>query len=333
MLDAVIQLSVFSAKALILVLLILLLLVGIIAIISRGREKLRGQMVIKNLTEKYLEMKEALLNEILTKDEWKKFTKQKKADEKAKKKADNSLENKKVFVLSFDGDIKASGVAALREEVTAIINIANPLQDEVVVCLESGGGMVHAYGLAAAQLARIRELNIPLTVAVDKVAASGGYLMACVANKILAAPFAIIGSIGVIVQMPNFHRLLKQKNIDFEQLTAGDYKRTLTLFGENTEEGRQKLREEIEEIHHLFKNQIHHYRQSLDIEKIATGEHWMGTQALELNLVDEIKTSDDYLLALSKHATVYELSYQMKKSIGEKLAASVQLVKQSLLGV
>jgi serine protease SohB len=189
---------------------------------------------------------------------------------------------------------------------------------------------VHAYGLAAAQLSRIREKKIPLTVTVDKVAASGGYLMACVANKILAAPFAIIGSIGVVVQMPNFHRLLKQKHVDFEQLTAGDYKRTLTMFGHNTEEGREKLQEEIEEIHHLFKDAIQANRPQIDIEKVSTGEHWLGTQAFSLRLVDKIETSDDYLVAKSEAANLYEISYETKKSLSQKLTAAANMAKQSL---
>jgi serine protease SohB len=193
--------------------------------------------------------------------------------------------------------------------------------------------MVHTYGLAAAQLQRFRQHHIPLTVIVDKVAASGGYMMASIGNKILAAPFAIIGSIGVIVQIPNFHRLLKEKHIDFEQLTAGNFKRTLTLFGQNTDEGRDKLREEIEEIHHLFKNLIQEHRQQLDIEKVSTGEHWLGQQALELNLVDQLMTSDDYLLAKSRDTNVYEISYRTKKSFVEKLTSSVSLFKAQLFGM
>jgi serine protease SohB len=200
-----------------------------------------------------------------------------------------------------------------------------------VVCVESGGGMVHAYGLATAQLQRIRNKKLTLTVVVDKVAASGGYLMSCVANKILAAPFAIIGSIGVIVQIPNFHRVLKEKQIDLEQLTAGNFKRTLTMFGHNTKEGREKLQEEIEVIHHDFKQVIQDHRQQVDIDKVATGEHWLAIQALELKLVDELTTSDDYLLEQAKTANVYEISYQAKKSFMSKLSASASLFKQNLL--
>jgi serine protease SohB len=189
--------------------------------------------------------------------------------------------------------------------------------------------MVHAYGLAAAQLARLREQQIPLTVIVDKVAASGGYLMASIANKILAAPFAIIGSIGVIVQLPNFHRLLKEKNVDFEQLTAGGFKRTLTMFGHNTEEGREKLQHEIEEIHSLFKHAILEYRSHIDIDKVSTGEHWLGSQAIHYQLVDEIKTSDDYLLEKSKSCHLYEIHYATKKSLGGKLSSMMNYVHEN----
>lgn len=322
MLQALIQLSLFSAKALILVVLILLLLAGIIALLSKGKDKVKGRIHIKNLNSHYSDTKEALLAEILPKDQFKKFLKEKKSAEKTKQKLQADTKQKNIYVLNFNGDIKASAVTALREEVTAVLGIATT-NDEVVVRVESGGGMVHAYGLAAAQLARIRQRNIPLTVTVDKVAASGGYLMASVANKILSAPFAIIGSIGVLVQIPNFYRLLKEKNVDFEQLTAGQFKRTLTMFGHNTEEGREKLQEEIEDIHILFQNSIHQYRSQLDVQKVATGEHWLGTQALELKLVDEIQTSDDYLLTNSDKANLFEIYYEMKKSLGSRLSSSI----------
>jgi len=327
MFNIAVQLVLFTSKAIIIVALILLLLVGIIALLSRGKDSAEGRLRIKNLSQKYQETCDALLEEVLNKDEFKKYAKQRKSEDKLK--AKNPTAKKKVYVLNFCGDIKASAVTSLREEVTAVIGIAKP-GDEVVVCLESPGGMVHTYGLAAAQLARFREYQIPLTVSVDKVAASGGYLMACVANKILAAPFAIIGSIGVIVQIPNFNRLLKEKHVDFEQLTAGSFKRTLTMFGHNTDEGRKKMQEEIEEIHELFKNSIAGYRPQIDLNKVATGEHWLGAQAIALKLVDEVKTSDDYLLEQSKHADLFELSYQMKKTFMSKFTSAANSFKETL---
>lgn len=323
MLDILLQLTLFSAKAIILVTLILILLVGIIAIISKSKESTKGKIILKNLNHKYREVKTTLLQEILDKKDFKKFLKELKAADKA----DKEVAKKNVYVIHFNGDIKASAVTALREEITAVLTIATP-KDEVVVCVESAGGMVHAYGLASAQLARIKQQQIPLTVIIDKIAASGGYLMACVANKILAAPFAIIGSIGVIFQLPNFNRLLTEKNIDFEQITAGSFKRTLTMFGKNTPEGREKCRAEVEEIHRLFKNLIRENRSHLDIEKVSTGEHWLGTDALQLKLVDELTTSDDYLLAKNQTHHMYEITYHMKKPLLEKLTSSAAALKQ-----
>ena len=226
--------------------------------------------------------------------------------------------------------MKASAVAALREEITTVLSVATT-NDEVILRLESPGGVVHGYGLAAAQLMRIRARNIPLTITIDKVAASGGYMMACIANKILCSPFAIVGSIGVIVQLPNFHRLLKDKHIDFEQQTAGAFKRTLTVFGENTEEARDKLQHEIEDIHQLFKNLITDHRPQIDIQRIATGEHWLGQQALLLNLIDEIKTSDDYLFEKSAHAQLFEVCYEVKKPLSNKLFAAANMVWEKFL--
>ncbi len=328
--DATIQLLFFSAKAIIIVVLILILLAGILMLLGKGREKVRGKICIKNLNKKYSETKETLCAEILSKKLFKKFIKEQKTAEKNQAKEEESSPRKNIFVIDFHGDIKASAVDALREEVTAVLGVAKP-QDEVVVKVESGGGMVHAYGLAAAQLQRFKQNQIPLTVCVDKVAASGGYMMASVANKIIAAPFAIIGSIGVIVQLPNFHRLLKEKNIDFEQLTAGNFKRTLTMFGHNTEEGREKLQEEIEDIHNLFKNLIHQNRNQINIDQVATGEHWLATQAMELQLVDELSTSDDYLMVQSKTANVYEINYEAKKSFLGKLTSGVNALKNNLM--
>ncbi|MDR3490957.1 MAG: protease SohB [Gammaproteobacteria bacterium] len=322
------QLMLFFSKSIILVVMLLVLLAGILALLSKGKNKPEGRISIKNLNKKYDQTRDDIYTETLTKDKLKQHFKTQKATAKLKMNA-TEKSGKNIYILNFCGDIKATAVAALREEITAILSVAVP-GDEVVVCVESGGGMVHAYGLAAAQLARLRDKSIPLTVIVDKVAASGGYLMASVANTILAAPFAIIGSIGVIVQLPNFHRLLKEKKIDFEQLTAGDFKRTLTMFGPNTEAGKEKLQLEIEEIHDLFKQSIQQYRPQLDMNKVATGEHWLGMQAFDLRLVDGVKTSDDYLFENSKDSNLYALNFEMKKSFGNKLASMLGMLKENL---
>ena len=240
-----------------------------------------------------------------------------------KRAAKKGSERKRIFVIDFKGDIRASATASLREEVSAILAAARD-DDQVLVRLENAGGMVHEHGLAASQLLRVKARGLQLVVAVDKVAASGGYLMACVADRIMAAPFAIIGSIGVIAQLPNFHRLLEDKGIDFEQVMAGKFKRTLTVFGENTEEGREKLQEELEEVHRLFKHEIGEHRPQVDLERIATGEHWYGMKALELELIDEITTSDDFLLdAVSDH-DIYCVSYKRRRTLPERFLAGAE---------
>jgi serine protease SohB len=229
----------------------------------------------------------------------------------------------RLFVLDFKGDIRATGTASLRKEITAVLAVATE-RDQVLVRLDNAGGTVHEHGLAASQLTRLKRRGIPLLVAVDKVAASGGYLMAVVADRIIAAPFAIIGSIGVLAQLPNFHRLLEQNGIDFEQITAGRYKRTLTLFGKNTEEGRQKLREELEEVHDLFKRKIEEHRPQVSVEEVATGEHWYGAKALELKLVDEIGTSDDFLIDAAKDRDVYHVAYKRRRRLQERLLGGAE---------
>ena len=212
----------------------------------------------------------------------------------------------------------------LRQEISALLAVAVPGRDEVVVLLESPGGVVHGYGLAASQLARVRDAGVSLTICVDKVAASGGYMMACLANRLLAAPFAIVGSIGVVAQIPNFHRLLKKNDIDVELMTAGQYKRTLTLLGENTEAGREKFQQDIDETHQLFKNFVQQWRPQVDIEVVATGEHWFATQAIELKLVDALQTSDDYLRHRATDADLFALHWRQRKTLGQKLGLAAE---------
>ncbi|MDV7617252.1 protease SohB [Acinetobacter baumannii] len=239
--------------------------------------------------------------------------------------------NQKIFVLDFKGDIQASAVENLREEITLILATAKAGRDRVVVRLESPGGMVHGYGLAAAQLVRLRDAGFHLTICVDKVAASGGYMMACIANEIIAAPFAIVGSIGVVAQVPNFNRLLKEHNVDFELYTAGQYKRTVTMFGENTPEGKAKFEEELQQTHVLFKHFVEKYRPQLNVDKVATGEHWYGEDALDLNLVDKLQTSDEYLLALLPQHDVYVINTRKKATLGEKLGLQAAQMADSLI--
>jgi serine protease SohB len=265
---------------------------------AHKKEALRIEHVNDKLTHEADILNQTLLNPA----ERKARKKRQKAEAKQRKKAEKlgkRHEPARLFILDFDGDIQASAVAGLRSAINALLQVVEA-DDEVLVRLESAGGMVHSYGLAASQLIRLREAGVRLTIAVDRLAASGGYMMACVGERIVAAPFAIIGSIGVVAQVPNFHRLLADKQIDFELHTAGQYKRTLTVFGENTEEGREKFRAELEEVHSLFKSFVARYRPRVDIDAVATGEHWHATQAQALNLVDEITTSDDVMLAAAR---------------------------------
>ena len=312
---------------------------------TKTKKDPEGQVEVRRLNDHYEDIKDLMQVTLLEEDEYKAVLKEEKkkhkAEAKAKKAAlklaskqadvsavetqENPVEKveKRVFVINFDGDVRASATAALREEITALLTIARPV-DEVVVRLESGGGMVHSYGLAASQLQRITNASIPLTVCVDMVAASGGYMMACVANKILAAPFAILGSIGVVAQLPNFHRLLKKNDIDFEMLTAGEYKRTLTMFGENTDKARQKFVDELEDVHGLFKRFVSTHRAQVDVDAVSTGEVWFGQQAIDNKLIDEIMTSDEYITAQYADAQVFEMRFEVPKTMPQKLGLAAE---------
>lgn len=302
---------------------VMTIVIAVVIVISvaaaAGRKATQDHLEVENLNRKYRKTAASLRSAVSSKDERKKQTKEEKKRQKVEEK---QAGRPRSFVIDFKGDLKASAVASLREEVSAVLDVATP-DDEVVLRLENHGGIVHEHGLAASQLARIRDRDIPLVVCVDKVAASGGYLMACVASRIYAAPFAILGSIGVLAQIPNFNRLLDSHGVDFEQISAGKYKRTVTMFGKNTDADRAKLKEELEDIHTLFKAAVGRYRADLDLETVATGEHWYGTRALELGLADELLTSDELLLQRAAERDVYHVSYKIKQPLQKRIMSNI----------
>ena len=302
----------------------LTIVVAIIAVIGAAaaaqKRSHHDTLEVEDLNKKYRGLSDALRKAVSTKEQRKKAAKERKKQEKAEAKDPST--RPRSFVIDFKGDLKASAVASLREEVSAVLDVANG-DDEVILRLENHGGMVHEHGLAASQLARIRDREIPLVVCVDKVAASGGYLMACVASQVYAAPFAILGSIGVLAQIPNFNRMLDSHGVEFEEVKAGKFKRTVTMFGKNTDEDRAKLKEELEDVHALFKDAVAKYRPHLDLDKVATGEHWYGTRALDLGLADELKTSDELLGERAAERDLYRVEFKVHKPLQKRLMAGV----------
>ncbi len=330
MLEYLAEYGLFLAEVVTIVIAILIVLSAIFAGSQKGKDDQAGNVKTKHLNKDLKAMKDQL-NEVILSDEQlkeiikeeKKNDKQEKKTQKKKEKSGTAQSESRVFVIDFCGEVEGNEVEGLRKEVTAILSVANK-DDEVFVKVESPGGMVHTYGLAAAQLERIKKAGLRLTISVDKVAASGGYLMACIADNLIAAPFAIVGSVGVLVEITNFHRLLKKNNIDVEVLTAGEYKHTLSRLGEITPEAKEKTLAELAAVHAMFKEFVHKYRPQLDIEKIATGEYWHGTQAIELKMVDELITSDEYLSQKceDKH-DVYSIAFKQKETLGDKLGISI----------
>lgn len=331
---------------------ILVLIVG--SSMARGRRGSAadspesGDIVITKYNECLEDFEEALSISRLEPAMRKQAGKERKARDKAERKAAKLAAKKakrqrgkgetlvpenplpRTFVLDFDGDIRASSVEKLRREITAVLTSATS-DDEVLLRLDSGGGTVNGYGLGAAQLDRIRKRRIPLVICVDKVAASGGYMMACVADKIIAAPFAMVGSIGVVAQIPNVHRLLKKWDIDVELLTAGKFKRTLTMFGENNDEGRAKFIEDIERIHAQFKQYVSDRRPKLDIERVATGEVWSGTDLTELGLVDELGTSDERITESCIGREVLIVTWREKRSLMQRFSLGAESAVDRLI--
>lgn len=329
----------FLAKAVTVVVAILLIITAVAAAAqSRAHPGHKGDIRVTPLNEFFDDLKLALQHNIFTKDEMKAEEKRRKKEDKEKekerkKKDAEEPDRKRIFVLDFDGDVKASGVECLAHEITAVLTLARK-EDEVVLRLESPGGQVHSYGLASSQLERFKQKGIPLTVCVDMVAASGGYMMACVADKIIAAPFAVLGSIGVVAELPNFNRALKKFDVDYDVYTAGQFKRTVTVLGENTEAGKQKFLEEIEDTHGLFKAMVSRNRPQLNMDLVATGEHWYGSQCLENGLIDQLQTSEDYLFDASANADIFEVSYEVKRPLADRLGLAAEgMLSRSLVRV
>ena len=333
MLAFLFEYGLFLAKAVTVVAAILAVIGISVRLIRRSTpEAFRPGIKVKKLNTKYEGMERELKSHLLSDEEWKQLVKDEKKQEKEKKKKkknDAEETKKRIFVLDFEGDISASAVDSLREEITAIATVASPKTDEVILRLESGGGSVPDYGLGASQLERLRKYKIPLTVVVDKIAASGGYKMACVADTLVAAPYALIGSIGVAAEFPNFNRLLKKHDIDYEQITAGEFKRTWTQYGEFTPKAKEKFTEQLLDIHELFKHHVQDHREGVDIDKVATGESWYAIRAKEMNLVDELQTSDDLLLSRREEADIFHIHYQESSNVAEKIFDRLDLfIKQ-----
>jgi len=317
MIDLLMQYALFLAQVVTLVAGIGIVVVMIAAAARRGKDE--DHLEINNLNFRFKQMELSLKHELLDK---KAFKGEAKVAKKAAKRK-TPTPTKRLFLVNFRGDIRATAVNSLREEISAILTVA-VADDEVLVKLENAGGLVHDHGLAASQLTRVRDKGVKLTVAVDKIAASGGYLMACVADRILAAPFAVLGSIGVLAQIPNFNRLLDSHGVEFEQFKGGEYKRTVTLFGKNTDADREKFMQEIGDTHALFKEFVAQQRPALDIDRVATGEHWYGKRAMDMALCDELKTSDAYLLERSADTSIYEIKYTTRKPLSRRLTAAVE---------
>ncbi|WP_199438683.1 protease SohB [Vibrio owensii] len=305
-------------------------LVGLLVLIAIARSSSKsnaGEIKVTNIGEKHQEYQTELYECMLSESDMKAYEKEKK---KLVKAIENQSDRKNLFVLDFVGSVSAKEVESLREEITAVLSVARE-GDEVLVKVDSGGGYVHSYGLAASQLDRLKGAGLQVTVSVDKIAASGGYMMACVADKIIAAPFAIVGSVGVVSEFPNFHKLLQKMNIDIEQHTAGEFKRTLTVLGENTDQGRDRFKEDLEKTHELFQNHVTHYRPSLVDVEFATGETWYGNVAVGKGLVDAVKTSDEFISSAVRDFNVLQVTYERKKKFSDRIASTSAMVVERVI--
>ncbi len=309
----------FAVKAL----LIVAALGALAALLARltRRDLRRGgrEIEVHSLNERYDQMRDELDAEILDRKERRSLAKSRAKARKREAARAATPTARRVYVLGFKGDLVASAVKRLAREVDAVLTVARPSTDEVVLRLQSSGGTVTGYGLAAAEVSRLRDRKIKVTVSVDQVAASGGYMMACAADKIVAAPFALVGSIGVVAQAPNLHRLLKKNDIDYEELTAGEFKRSISVLGEITPAGRAHFLGKIEDIHTAFKSFVAERRPAADLARVANGDVWLASEAVSLGLVDALSTGDDLIFRLKDEARLFEVATAARKTLLQQL--------------
>src|SRR5271170_1377068 len=322
------DIAAFLVKALIIVAAIGGLAV-LIARLARSGEAKDKEIKVRSLNERYDDMRDAMNGALFDKKERKALARTRKKEAKADAKARRGHEpGKRIYVLAFKGDMRASAVKRLGAEIDAVLIAARPATDEAVIRIESPGGTVTGYGLAAAEILRLRERKIKVIASVDQVAASGGYMMACAADRIVAAPFAIVGSIGVVAPVPNLHRLLKKNEIDFEEITAGEFKRTVSVLGEITSAGREHFREKLDTTHQAFKAHVAQCRPKVDIDRVANGDYWLAREAVPLGLVDEIMTGDDLLFRARERARLYEVSTEARKTLLQQLLSGLGTTAQ-----
>ncbi|KZX82185.1 hypothetical protein A3715_00045, partial [Oleiphilus sp. HI0009] len=269
-----------------------------------------GRIIVKSLNEEYQEIQDALL----------KFKPLKPIKSSSIRKFKASPNKQSIFVLDFKGDKTASSVGSLSKEVSAILSVAKP-NDEVFLRLESPGGTITGYGLASQQLIRLREAGIRLVVSVDEIATSGGYMMAAVGDRIIASPTSMLGSIGVIMEVPNFYNLLDRAGVQFHQFTAGKHKRLVSMTNKIGDAAKDQINQDLEKSHELFKNHVHTYRNSVNLESVSHGDVWSAKYCLDNKLVDDLMTSEAYLFDRASRANIFHISWDVERSFSDKLSS------------
>lgn len=221
-------------------------------------------------------------------------------------------------VLRFEGDTMATGRQDFARMVDEVLHNKERIQ-RVIVVVNSPGGGVSVYGQMFAGMERMRNAGVDVTACVDTYAASGGYLMSVPAQRIIAAPFAMVGSIGVVSEFMNFNKLLRRLGVEPMTITAGELKRTVTPLSEVTEENKAAYKAQLEAIHRQFIAVVKKYRE-VDADRVCTGNHWTAAESVELklNLVDGLATSQEYLFEANQTedlVTISKLQNPYEKSV------------------
>ncbi len=214
----------------------------------------------------------------------------------------------RLAVLRFQGlrDLNASGDQRLSEAIDEVL-VNRDHFEEAVVIIDSPGGTTHGYGHAYALLERLSASGLKVTACIDRIGASGGYLMALPADRILAGPFAIVGSVGVVAGIPNVKRLLEEKGVSYRLFVAGDKKRVVHFADDDGPEVREYMDEKLAGIHTQFLQAVEKHRgDRVKLDEVRSGDHWSAEESVEkgLGLVDELQTSAEYLLERNREVAL-----------------------------
>ncbi|MDP3296608.1 MAG: signal peptide peptidase SppA [Thermodesulfovibrionia bacterium] len=164
----------------------------------------------------------------------------------------------------------------------------------VVIRIDSPGGAVAPAQEIYKEIVKLKKEK-KVVASMGSVAASGGYYIACPADKIVANPGTLTGSIGVIMEIPNIEGLMKKIGVETKVIKSGKHKDIASMFKSMTEEERKILQSVLDDVHDQFIRAVSEGRNMKyeNIKELADGRIFTGKKAKELGLVDTLGNLDD----------------------------------------